>query len=105
MTEKQKLQQGRAYFKFILTGLVKPLISSVQITKEERELWEEIIAVRNKLLDMCDENSRTLGLNVPEHRCYVYGCYNKAKYEVKDIFGDPVYACKKHYKESKRING
>ena len=68
MTPKQKLQKDRAYFKFVLTGLYKP-IKTESLTIEEYSWWQTILTARTELLKKFDERSRNLGLNVPEHRC------------------------------------
>lgn len=93
MTEKQKLQKDRAYFKFVLSGMPKP-INLESLTSDEREHWSLINAIRTKLIDNFNKNSIELGLNVPEHKCW---CGKKAKYQ--SDYGDGlVWVCSKHNK-------
>lgn len=89
-TKKQKLQKGRAYFKFVLAGLFKP-IDLKQLTNEELEAWKLILNTREHLLAIHDANSKILGLKIPEHRCW---CRKEGKYKPEyDYVG---LVCKKH---------
>ena len=91
MTPKQKLQKGRAFFKFVLTGLDKHIdISS--LSEYEQEEWSTILNIKDNLLDTFDKESRLLGLNVPEHRCW---CGKEAKF----FIGNNRWSCKKHLNE------
>lgn len=93
MTEKQRLQKDRAYFKFVLAGLNKP-IALRSLTEYEQEEWATILNIRDNLLDVFDKTSKELGLNVPEHRCW---CGKVAKLQV-DYYtnGNLAWVCNKH---------
>lgn len=93
MTEKQKLQKDRAWFKYVLTGLYKP-IELKSLTDYEQEEWATILNIRDNLLDVFDKKSKELGLNVPEHRCW---CGKPAKLQV-DYYGkgNLIWVCNKH---------
>ena len=93
MNSKQKLQRDRAYFKFIVSGLVKPIPLN-NLTSDEKANWQIIIDARQRILDLYDDNSKQLGLNIPEHRCW---CGKAAKIEV-DYYGTGEYqwVCNKH---------
>lgn len=88
-TSKQKLQRDRAYFKYVLTGLPKPIVLA-SLSEEERINWNTIINLISSLVNQFDKNSRELGLNVPEHKCW---CGKEGKYN-SSIPGK--YVCKKH---------
>jgi len=91
---KLQLAQKRNYFKFVLVGLFKPIDNDV-LTEWELEEWATILNIRDELLEKFDENSRELGLKVPEHRCW---CGKEAK----SIWlrGDKeIWVCNKHKKE------
>lgn len=64
-TEKQKLQKARAWFKFVLTGMAKP-VEIKYLTTAEKDLWNGVKSNLKTLIDLHDENSRLLGLKVPE---------------------------------------
>jgi len=97
MTNKQKLAQNRNYFKYILSGIQKP-INFDALTEFETEEWATILNIKDELLDKFDNNSKILGLNVPEHRCYFSPCRNKVKYS-GELYGEKVWFCKKHFNE------
>ena len=90
---KQQLAQKRNYFKFVLTGLRKPINPS-SLTEEELNQWHDLLKIRGKLLDNFDNASRILGLNVPEHKCW---CGKAAKQQA-DYYdnGELVWVCNKH---------
>lgn len=93
MTPKQKLQKDRAWFKYVLTGLPKP-IKLGSLSEYEQKQWNEVLLIRNGLLSEFDFNSKKLGLNVPEHRCW---CGKPAKVQV-DYYGtdELQWVCNKH---------
>ena len=91
MTEKQRLQRDRAYFKFVLTGLSKP-IQTRSLTEEETISWNTILNLRSELIAAHDRNSRQLGLKVPEHRCW---CGKEAKTQIEE-FRASSWVCNKH---------
>ena len=93
MTPKQKLQKDRAWFKFVLAGIPKP-INLESLNEWEQEEWATILNIRDELLDKFDKTSRNLGLNVPEHKCW---CGKPAKVQV-DYYGDGKlrWVCNKH---------
>lgn len=94
MTSKQKLQRDRAYFKFVIAGLYKP-IKEESLTPNEQVLWQSILLRRTSLLQDHDNNSRALGLKVPEFRCW---CGKEGKYnpEYDLSYTDCTKVCKKH---------
>lgn len=77
---KLQLAQKRNWFKFVLSGLNKPVDTKI-MTGEERDQWRRLMDIRNDLLDDFDRNSRHLGLNVPEYRCW---CGKEGKYNHPD---------------------
>lgn len=85
---KRELAQKRNYFKFVLTGLPKPIDKTV-LTVEEQSWWETILAARTELLKEFDNRSIIKGLRVPEHKCW---CGKPGKY----LAPDSTYTCKKH---------
>lgn len=89
---KQELAQKRNYFKYVLTGMAKPIDIEV-LTGPEVFAWNQIKAHIKTALDEFDKNSKELGLNVPD-KCW---CGKPAKYEP---IGYPDYmsskVCKKH---------
>lgn len=97
MSELQQIQRDRAYFKFFLTGLPKP-INTKSLTGPEQFGLRQILNQRDALLKEFDKNSKELGLRVPEHRCYNDGCRNKPINEVS-YNGETVWFCKKHFIE------
>lgn len=89
----QKLQKARAYFKFVITGMFKPVQTSY-LTAEENEILEEIGNLIKKLIVMHDNNSRTLGLKVPLEKCHISNCRKEATHKL-----DIGRFCEKHYKQ------
>ena len=98
MSSKQQLQRDRAYFKFVLSGLIKP-VNIKSLTEAEKSTYATIIVLRDKLINEFDSNSRQLGLNVPEHKCW---CGKPAKHCVEifpdDEFSKFEWVCNKHKK-------
>ena len=91
--DKQWLARKRNWFKYILTGMVKPINAST-LTEEELNLWYGLLKIRGKLLDNFDESSREMGLKVPKNRCW---CGKEGKYTPEyDYYKGLV--CKKHIK-------
>lgn len=86
--KKQELAQKRNWFKFVLAGLYKPVDTSI-MTSEERDQWRQLIDIRDDLLYDFDKNSRYIGLNVPEYKCW---CGKEGKYDPPDYVS---YAIKK----------
>lgn len=96
-TPKQKLAQQRNYFKFVLTGMFKP-IKLESLTEWEKLTWQQILELKNKLIEEFDTNSKDLGLNIPEHRCFY--CHREAKRTYYDDFHKKdVPICNKHLKD------
>lgn len=92
MTKKQ-LAQKRNYFKFVLTGLVKPIDVDC-LTNTEIELWDSLLTVRQQLLEGFNDNSVEMGLNVPK-KCWC----GKAATVIVNIAEHPLngrLTCKKH---------
>jgi hypothetical protein len=93
---KQGLAQKRNYFKFVLSGMIKPVDITV-LTPYEIGRFNTIKEAIKDLIDNFDNNSRLNGLNVPEHKCW---CGKEAKY-TKDYVGkgeNATWVCKKHLK-------
>ena len=63
--DKKTLAQRRNYFKYIITGLAKPVDKKV-LSITEQSWWETILTARTELLKNFNETSRNLGLNVIE---------------------------------------
>ena len=61
MSSKQQLQRDRAYFKFVVSGINKP-INKESLTKFELEAWNIILDKIELLVKNHDNCSRTLGL-------------------------------------------
>ena len=93
MTPKQKLQKDRAWFKYVLTGLIKP-VALESLTGPELFAWNQIKGHVKVALEEFDKHSRELGLNIPEHRCW---CGKPAKVQV-DYYGtdELQWVCNKH---------
>ena len=90
---KQELARKRNWFKFIITGLSKP-VDLKCLGAAELGAWNEILLIRKSILDQFDWNSKNLGLNVQD-KCW---CGKIAKYEP---IGYPEHyhitrVCKKH---------
>lgn len=95
---KQQLAQKRNYFKFVLTGMFRKLDLSA-LTEWEQEEWATIFNIRDELMDKFEGNSRLMGLNIPEHRCW---CGKEGKYDIPENYPYKTTAqkfCKKHFKE------
>lgn len=91
MTEKQKLQKDRAWFKYVIAGLAKP-INLDSLTEHEQYLWKQLLINREILLNNFDDNSNLKGLKVPEHRCW---CGKEGKYKSHNYLHEG-FVCKKH---------
>lgn len=89
---KQELAQKRNWFKYILSGLFKPIDYGV-LSEHERSLWEEMLQCRAELLQGFDETSKEMGLKVPEYRCW---CGKEGKYDPPDYVSQDIKVCKKH---------
>jgi hypothetical protein len=97
---KLQLAQKRNYFKFVLSGMIKPVDLSV-LTPAEIIMWRQLIRLRDNLIEGFDGNSRLNGLNVPEHRCW---CGKAGKYDIPEDYPYITKAqkfCKKHFKNIK----
>jgi hypothetical protein len=80
MTEKQKIQKERAWFKYQISG-IKFLISQESLTRLEQIQLDIIKRDLALLKKGFDENSMQLGLKVPQHKCY---CGKEGKYQFLD---------------------
>lgn len=60
ITDKQKLQRDRAYFKFCLSGLYKP-IEMKSLTPYEQIMWGMIMGHKDKLIEQFDKHSVEMG--------------------------------------------
>lgn len=92
---KLQLAQKRNYFKYVLTGMFRRIDYDI-LTEWELEEWATILNIRDELIDKFEANSRLMGLNVSEHKCW---CGKAGKYDSVDsrhIIGQKV--CKKHLK-------
>ena len=96
MSSKQQLQRDREYFKFVVSGINKP-INKESLTKFELEAWNIILDKIELLVKNHDNCSRTLGLRVPEHKCW---CGKTGKYYIQvGADNDPdrfIWVCNKH---------
>lgn len=88
---KQELARKRNWFKYILSGLVKPVDYAV-LSEEERSLWEEILQCRVEILQGFDAVSKDMGLKIPEYRCW---CGKEGKYDAPSYM-HVKKLCKKH---------
>ena len=79
MSSKQQLQRDRAYFKFIVSGINRP-INKTSLTKFELEAWNTILDKIELLVKNHDNCSREFGLRVPEHKCW---CGKAGKHYIK----------------------
>ena len=97
--EKQKLAQKRNYFKYVLHGIFKP-IDLECLTEWELEEWATILDIKDDILSKFDNNSRVMGLNVPEFKCW---CGKEGKYppsqEYPEMIRRNMKFCKKHKPE------
>lgn len=98
---KFKVAQKRNYFKYVLSGMCKPIDTQV-LTKEELEKWNTILQLRNELIGSFEHNSQSEGLKVPT-KCW---CGKPAKY-VPEYINEEWYkndgknsglVCKEHIK-------
>ena len=94
--------QKRNWFKFRLEG---SFLRCDVVTAQEKEILDAIDTLKTALIRGFDNNSRSLGLIVPNIRCYVRGCKCKVV-DTMDIrnYG-VVNVCKKHKKELEEIDG
>jgi hypothetical protein len=60
---KQELARKRNYFKFIITGLPKPVDMNI-LSSLERAEWVKILEARKLILERFNETSKVKGLNV-----------------------------------------
>ena len=92
---KKQLAQARNYFKYVLTGICKP-IKLEALTPYEVQCWKEILDKRNELIEQFDIASRFRGLNVPLNKCW---CGKEGKYDAEyELFGNNKKVCKRHIK-------
>lgn len=61
---KQQLAQKRNWFKFVVTGLDKP-IDLTALNPHERACWAKILDMKRAILVNFDDVSKEKGLNVP----------------------------------------
>jgi hypothetical protein len=60
---KQQLAQNRNWFKFLVSGLSKP-VNRECLSGLEQCQWDKILAIRKDILVGFDDTSRNRGLNV-----------------------------------------
>ena len=89
---KQELTRIRNPIKWRLSGYTFPNNKEV-LTQEEILIISEMRLLHKRLMNNWDENSKELGLKVPEHKCYMHNCRNKV-IAVDERFN--FYTCKKH---------
>lgn len=96
MSRLQDLQRQRAFFKFIIMGLNKrPALGCM--SSEEYTKWSNILTLRDELIAMHDTISESMGLRIPEHRCW---CGKEGKYISNRQYQDGEnWVCKKHLEE------
>ncbi len=58
---KQQIAQRRNYFKFVLTGMPKPIDKRV-LTATELSWWETILTARNEIIKNFDNSNVIMGL-------------------------------------------
>jgi len=58
---KQQIAQRRNYFKFVLTGMPKPIDKRV-LTATELSWWETMLTTRNEILKNFDNSNVIMGL-------------------------------------------
>lgn len=98
---KTELAQKRNYFKYILTGLPKP-IDLEALTGPEKFGWNQILNQRDALLSEFNKHSQELGLKVyPKCWCGKIGKYvpeyiDEDSYKFSKNSG---LVCKHHIKE------
>ena len=73
---KQELARKRNYFKFVLSGIAKP-IDFKALSEYEQEEWSTILNIKDNLLKTFNNISKQQGLHVNE-KCW---CGKIAKYE------------------------
>ena len=61
--DKKKLAQRRNWFKYVITGLIKP-IDKECLSMLELEEWDKIIKARETILKSFNNTSKQAGLNV-----------------------------------------
>lgn len=94
--------QKRNWFKFRLEG---SFLHCDVVTKEEKEILDTIATLKNALIRGFDTNSRSLGLLVPEKKCYVHGCRNKVIDAINVRDCGTLNVCKKHKIEMEELDG
>ena len=96
MSTKQQLQRNRAYFKFVLSGLNKPIVLE-SLSPLERTRYARLLEARDEILNDFDITSKSMGLNVPEHKCW---CGKKATVQKLETnipgMQDLIWVCNKH---------
>ncbi len=94
---KLQLAQKRNYFKYVLTGIPKPIDLNV-LSEYEQEQWATILNIKDNLLASFDQISKEKGLRIPEHKCW---CGKEAKYTLDSVVRDEsaTWVCKKHKEE------
>lgn len=94
---KRQLAQKRNYFKYVLSGIPKPIDFNA-LSEEEVRLWTLILNTRSILLESFEAQSSILGLRIPEHKCW---CGKEAKYTLDSVVRDEsaTWVCKKHKEE------
>lgn len=99
--EKRKLAQKRNYFKFILSGIPKPIDLNC-LTGPERWAWNQILAHRDTLIKEFNANSQILGLKIlPKCWCGKIGKYVPEYLdtpEYKNFSNNSGLVCKQHIK-------
>lgn len=90
---KFKLAQKRNYFKFVLSGMIKP-DSLFELTEEEKVTYNKLKELHKELLDNFNSNSVKLGLKVTP-KCW---CGKTGKYV-------PEYLEQNWYKSSSNTSG
>lgn len=77
-------------------------VGAIEITKEEKVIVNEIIRLRQQLIDNWDRNSEEMGFFVRPYRCWL--CGQKSNIEYLAPYGaEKVNLCRKHYREQLEI--
>ena len=101
MTKSEKWKK-RAWVKYKMTGIY-PLTGLTNyvgiITESEKEILKDMSNLQKRLLESFNENSKLLGFNIAEHRCWCGKvAIHKPDYEVYHENGNGL-VCKKHIKK------
>jgi len=98
MSQLQELSTYRNWLKFRLTGMYIPF-DNEKLTILEKTRIKKINDYIRVVINDFDNNSGTLGLKVPEYRCYYEKCRCKVTRIIDFGLDTEVKLCKKHFNE------